>query len=149
MRFIFSFLYFILSISCCIADELPKETYPPSLFDDLKDDAYGPNTFMGEMVQMLIVLGGILGLMLAGSWFIKRTMNSRMQQMNTTSDIKILERRMLSGKTIIYLIDVRGKGVLLGESPTGLTHLGEININNPPPHDGPSFEDILRNNPKN
>lgn len=146
-KMMFYFLCFFVSFSVLNAEEPIKENVPPSIFEELKEDNYGMSQFMGEMIQMLTVLGVILAIMIIGSLLIKRVVNNRMHQMNSSSSIKILERRMLSAKAGIYLLDIKGQGLLIGESPNGLTMLGEVDISNDDEDmdSGPSFEDILNN----
>jgi flagellar protein FliO/FliZ len=88
----------------------------------------GMGRFLTEMFHMLFTLGLIIGAMLIGAWVLKKFLNTRVRQMNMTSAIKILERRTLTPKSAIYLIDVCGKGIVIAESPSGIERLTEIDL---------------------
>lgn len=115
-----------------------------SYFNDFESsesqNGLGMSRFMGEMLQMAITLGIIIVVMFAATWFIKRMLNTRIQQVNANSSIKILERRVLSAKAMIYLLDVQGKGLLIGETHSGLTRLGEFNLK----EEYRSFDQVMR-----
>lgn len=101
------------------------------------EDVIPPQTdhgdrFFTELLNMLAVLGIIIVIILSTAWFLKRILNTRIQQMNTVSPIKILERRALTPKTTIYLIEINGKGIALAESQNGASLLAEFdNLSNP------------------
>lgn len=95
-----------------------------------------------QFVHMLLSLGFILVLMLVGAWVLKRMMSQRMLQANSSSAIKVLERRALSPKASVYLVEVNGQGLLVGETATGLEKLGDISLAGT--SGGRSFEDVYR-----
>lgn len=82
--------------------------------------------FYAEFFKMLMMLGLIIVLLLLASWFLKRLMNSRVQQVNSTSPIKIIDRRVLTAKTTLYVMDVLGKKIAIAESQNGVTLLGDL-----------------------
>lgn len=82
--------------------------------------------FTGELLNMLMTLGFLVAGILALSWILKRMLNAKVQQQNVSSNIKVLERRSLSPKAGIYLIEVLGKTLVIGESPAGFQHLATI-----------------------
>ena len=75
---------------------------------------------------MLFTLGIMLAFLMLGAWLLKRVFNNRMMQVNKSSAIKVLERRNLAPKSAIYLVEICGQGLVIGETPAGLTRLGEI-----------------------
>ena len=95
--------------------------------------------FFSEFVKMLGILGLILGLILLMAWVLKKVMNTRIQQINTTSPIKVLESRTLSPKSAIYLLEIQGREIAVAESLNGVTFLGEF------PQVAESSEDLARN----
>ena len=106
---------------------VPEVQVPP----DFSEHYAPPSTleedhFYHEFFKMLSLLGLIIMLLLLASWFLKRMLSSRTEQINNTSLIKIVERRMLSAKSAVYVIDVMGKKVVLAESQNGITALGEL-----------------------
>lgn len=110
--------------------------------------------FWDEFSQMLYYLGMICLGMLVVAWFLKKALHTRMQQMNLTSSIKILEKRSLSPKSSLYLIDVLGKGVLIGETPGGIHLITELPTDIPLPEPAEvkptrSFAELLKKEEKN
>lgn len=79
-----------------------------------------------EFFKMLSILGMIVILLVVSAWFLKRLMSSRMDHMNKLNTIKILERRVLSQKAVLYLLEVPEKKLIVGESPSGLQCLTEL-----------------------
>lgn len=88
----------------------------------------GDNRFFQEFLNMLTTLGLIVGTILLLSWFLKKMVHSRIQQVNTTSIIKIVERRSLSPKSALYLVEIFDKQILVGETPNGLTTLAQVSL---------------------
>lgn len=78
---------------------------------------------MTELLSMLATLGLVIGLILIAAWFLKRFANARLEQVNNTSAIKVTERRSLSPKTVLYLLELEGKAILIAESHNGVTSL--------------------------
>ena len=71
-------------------------------------------------MQLIFTLVAVLGLAFATLYFIKRMMRSRATHQNQDCAIKVIEKRMLSPKASIYLIEVLGKGIVISESPSGI-----------------------------
>lgn len=107
----------------------PKDLSGPvfPLEDVIPEPNQDTNRFLTEFVNMLATLGLIISLILIVAWFLKRMLNTRQEQANTTSLIKVLERRALSPKTALYLIEVEGKSIIISESQNGVTHLANYN----------------------
>lgn len=82
------------------------------------------DTFQAKFLNMLFILGLLIGFMILASWTLKRMMKSRVSQLNVGSSIKISETRSLSPRSALYLIEVHGQHILLAESQTAVTHLG-------------------------
>lgn len=108
--------------------DLKGPVFPPEEFIPLP----GPETnrFLSEFLSMLTTLGLLISLILLIAWFLKRMVNSRQEQVNTTSIIKIIERRSLSPKSVIYLLEVEGKSLVVAESQNGVTFLSQYNVPN-------------------
>jgi len=141
----FRYCYFILMIAqmaygAAFADAPPAvDPYPISVENPPETTSEG---FFFEFLRMMFMLGILLGLLLLVSWFLKRMLNTRMEQINTSSPIKILDRRNLSPKTVIYVIDVHGKRSVIAESPNGVTYIGDLNMKSEEDKDR-SFESYL------
>lgn len=104
--------------------------------------------YWSEFFRMLLILSAIIALLLFSSWFLKRLMNTRLEQINKLNAIKVLEKRVLSQKAVAYLLEVQGKQLVVGESPAGLQCLCEIPLTPSEgiPHelDKTSFEQVIQ-----
>ncbi len=69
-----------------------------------------------SMLKMVSALLGILLLLFFATWGIRRLQRGRFSQIQINRRIKILERRPLSPKSVLYLIEYDGKKVLIAES---------------------------------
>jgi len=67
-------------------------------------------------LKMLLILTALIALVILTFWIFKRLMRVRIHQGNMTKNIKILEKRIISPKSILYLIEIEGKRVLISES---------------------------------
>ncbi len=107
--------------------QTPQTSQTPPPFEEYKDlEDQGEDRFTRDLMQMLASLGLLLAVVLIGTWFLKRMMHSRLKQLNTTSEIKIIEHRALTPKTSIYLLEIRGKGIVMAESVNGVTALADF-----------------------
>jgi flagellar protein FliO/FliZ len=115
--------YLLLSFMplMCFGQESASNHAPP-----LREE--GEDRFLYEFMNMLTTLGLIVAAILFISWFLKRMVNTRIQQVNTTSLIKIIERRALSPKATLYLVEIYNKHIIVGETATGIANMGEFSI---------------------
>jgi len=91
-------------------------------------DKPSESRFVHEFVKMLLALGFILVLIFVGAWVFKRLVSQKLYQANMSSSIKVVERRALSPKASVYLLDIEGRGVLIGETATEITRLAEFDL---------------------
>lgn len=91
--------------------------------------------FLSQFVSMLATLGLIIALILFIAWFLKRMVNAKIEGENATSAIQILEKRNLSQRTTLYMIEVNGKGILVAESQNGVASLGTYPVEEEEPKD--------------
>jgi flagellar biogenesis protein FliO len=121
---------------------IQAEVNEPSLYPEevLPDNSQEQNNqFYVEFIRMLGLLGLVILILLLLMWFVKKMINSRLEQMNSSSLIKIVERRAITQKTTLYVLDISGKRVVMAESQNGVASLGEIPINT----ESSDFEKIL------
>lgn len=109
------------------------EPVPPTTHEIEQLNNQGPlvegergDHFFAELMNMLSTLGIILLALLIVAWITRRMLNTRLEQVNTTSSIKILERRSLAPRVTIYVLDISGARLIVGETPAGLVRLGEL-----------------------
>ncbi|MFA5250742.1 MAG: hypothetical protein WC371_04990 [Parachlamydiales bacterium] len=77
---------------------------------------YQPVEFKGAFVKMLFWLAVLIVFLFITLYTFKKLSRSRLDLANQTKAIKILEKRQLSPKTMLYLIEFEGKKALVGES---------------------------------
>lgn len=66
--------------------------------------------------KMLMTFAALILLLLGTYWIIRRLIQQRLQKGVGQQAIQILEKKMLSPKTILYLVEVENKKVLIAES---------------------------------
>ncbi len=93
-----------------IDDEVEATADIPHSVDKIMKD--GENTFF----QMMMVLFGLIFLVFLTFFVIRRVSHMKVKQLNSGRTIKILEKRPLSPKSVLYLIEVGGKQALIAES---------------------------------
>lgn len=126
------FLYLIISLSflhsLSLAETPVLNQNENSIINTPSEEVYteGDSRFFQEFVSMLFSLGIILGAIFFLMWILRKMMNTRMEQVNLTSPIKVLERRPLSPKTTIYILSIYGKAVTIADSHNGVTFLSDL-----------------------
>lgn len=125
-------LLFALYASPVLYGETPGATGGATAMDPLMNPFNFPeeapvvpdeSRFLGEFFYMLLMLSILIGAVFLTSWFLRKMVNTRIEQQNASSSIKILERRALSQKTTLYVVEVEGEVHLIAESPTNVVQL--------------------------
>lgn len=75
-----------------------------------------PGDYGIAFVKMLLTLIALAVLLFATFWFLRRLIQQRLQKGVGTRSIQVLEKRMISPKTMLYLVEVEKKKILLAES---------------------------------
>ena len=76
-----------------------------------------PITSYGSTIaQMLATFTALIALLFISVWFIRRLIQGRLQRGVGERAINILEKRMISPKTMLYWIEVDNKKILIAES---------------------------------
>jgi len=76
--------------------------------------------------KMMISLVVIVVLLIASYWLLRKIVQQRLQKGVGNSAIQILEKRMISPKTMLYLVEVGKKKILLAESQLEIKRLETI-----------------------
>lgn len=133
MKQIYSLITFILIFGTPLLGEQPSppqeetpEKWAQEQLHTLRSQSTNNDRFMAEFFHMLFVLGIIIGALLVLTWFLKRFANTRIQNLNVSSNVKVIERRVLGPKAIIWLLEVHGKELVVGESSQGFHKLAEF-----------------------
>lgn len=124
-------LMLLFSVALPLASQDTPPAQPPTdPFEEIRQEAQSGKTdhFISDFMNMLASLGLIIAFIFIVSWFMKRFLNTRIQQMNTTSPIKIVERRALTPKTSIYLLEIQERSLIIAESTNGVTLLNNSHL---------------------
>ena len=73
-------------------------------------------TYEGAFFKMIVVLVSLLFIIFFFIWIMRRFTQHRIRLFNQAKHIKIIERRPLSPKTALYIIEIGEKRVLVAES---------------------------------
>ena len=87
-----------------------------------------PPSYEHALGKMLLTLVGLIPLIFLTVWMMRRLSSGRLVRGNTTQSIKILEKRPLSQKSMLYLVEVDGKRILISESQLEVRPLSKENI---------------------
>ncbi len=86
------------------------------------------NSYENAFVRMLVTLLGLVLLVFATFWILRRLGKGKFK-MGSGNSINVLERRALSPKSMLYIVQIGNKKVLISESQLevrGLTSLEEL-----------------------
>jgi flagellar biogenesis protein FliO len=91
--------------------QLTDTPLPPTDGMDLPSGDYGFAII--KLFLSLIVVAGLLGLTI---WFLRRLIRYKLEKGGTAQAIKVLEKKMISPKTMLYFVEIEGKKIILAES---------------------------------
>lgn len=131
MYFLRCFLLLLLSLVSTYAEEsAPVEPAPTEMEQATTEPSTGvPVSYEGAFVKMLLTLGGLVILIFLTVWLLRRLSQGRLLGGGSSSrSIKILEKRALSPKSVLYLIEVGGKQILIAESQLEVRRLETIDL---------------------
>jgi len=120
------FLFFSLSISLFgktttfIPNEngelITKNETNQLNFENNFQEKFPKPDFQKSFIKMIMSLIFIIFFACITFWVFKKISKTRMNQANNLKTIKILEKRILSPKTILYLVEYEGTKILISES---------------------------------
>ena len=115
----------------------PMETTPKAKKAVAPEVQAKTDKYESAFTKTIFILISILVLVVLTVWMFKRLSNSRFSKLNYLKNIKILEKRPLSPKSMLYLVEVGEKQILLAESQIEIRSLGTFDW---PDHDQTSSE---------
>lgn len=101
------------------AEKKDDEQPPPSEQDEhhpSEDVQAATESYETAFIKTIVVLVGLLVLVILTVWMFKKISHGRLRSFNYLKSIKVIEKRPLSPKSMLYLIEVGGKQVLIAES---------------------------------
>lgn len=124
---------FALVLTPAFAQETPEKPLPKDVEEALNVSEQGHlpqiDQFYYEFIKMMVMLGVVIAFLLLIMWFLKRMFNTRIEQLNSTSLIKIVERRNLTPKTSLYVLEIGNKNYVIAESHNGVTLVSQTRSN--------------------
>ena len=93
------------------APQLPSEEIPP-----LPSSEQMTKEYEGSFLRVLGSVIGLILLVVFTFWVLKRLGKGNFGKFGSSKSIQILERRPLSPKTILFVVQVGNKRILLSES---------------------------------
>lgn len=128
---IFAAIWMFLANTVYIPDEKGELTAAPSpsILDNLDQvPPPPPGDFGATFVKMILTMVAIVALLFFTFWFLRRLIQQRLQKGVGEQSIQILEKRMISPKTMLYLIEVDKKKILIAESHLEIKRLENFNL---------------------
>lgn len=110
----------------------PQEIPFPDEFSQKMSDTL---TYENIFIKTVLALIGLLLIIFLGIWVLKKLSGSRTRQMNMLKMVKVLEKRPISPKSILYLVEVAGRKVLISESQLEVRMITQLDWIDIPPSD--------------
>ena len=82
-----------------------------------------PGDLAATFAKMMLTFGVLILLLFGTYWFIRRMIRLRLQKGVGLATIQVIEKKMISAKTMLYLIEVDNKKILLAESQLEIKRL--------------------------
>lgn len=112
----------ILALTCFFPTWLFAEEETPSLTSLMGGDS----SYWKEFLHMVMNLSLLLLVVFLTVFLLKRFIGGRAAKGGSMRKMHVLERRPLAQKSSLYLVDLCGKKVVIGESAAGLHLITEI-----------------------
>ncbi len=82
-------------------------------------------------VKMLLTFGALIALLFFTYWMVRKLIQFRLQKGVGIPSIQVLEKKMISAKTMLYLVQVDDKKILLAESHLEIKRLESLTAEPP------------------
>jgi len=96
-----------------------------------------PGDYGAALIKMFLSLIAVIVLLAVTFWFLRRLIRSRLRRGVGAESIQILEKKMISPKSMLYLVEVEGQKVLLAESNLEIRRLQTWQTIQEPTNDQP------------
>jgi flagellar biogenesis protein FliO len=80
-------------------------------------------SYEASVMKMILVLVGLVVLALFTYWLLRKVSQGRFRTLGRKPVIQVVERKQLSPKTMLYIVELEGKKVLLSESQLEVRNL--------------------------
>ena len=92
----------------------------------MSDEVHMPS-YQGTFTKMLLTLAGLILVVFLTVWLLKKLMQGKIGSFGK-KHISIIERRPISPKTVLYLIELEGKQILMAESQLEIKTLTTVDL---------------------
>jgi flagellar biogenesis protein FliO len=118
---------------CADSDQVPTTTESPSTpeteSEEVSSSSESTVSYENAFFKMLVALIALIIFVFLTFWMFRRMSHGRLRAGNSNRTIKIIDKRALSAKSILYLIEVENKRVLIAESQLEVRPIS--NVENP------------------
>jgi flagellar protein FliO/FliZ len=83
-------------------------------------------SYESAFIKMLVTLGGLILLVFLTIWILRRLGQGRFRGLGSQRSIEILEKRPLSAKSMLYIVQIGNKQVLISESQFDVRHIATL-----------------------
>lgn len=94
-------------------------------------------SYQAAFLKMILSMIGLILLVFVSIWLLRRLGQGKFRGFGSHKSISILEKKPLSPKSMLYLIEIEGQKILIAESQLEVRRLSEIK-----PSPEPSEEEI-------
>ena len=86
-----------------------------------------PGDYGASFIKMFLTMITLVLLFGLTIWFLKRLVRMRLEKGTGEQMIHVLEKKMLSPKTMLYVVELDGKKILLAESQLEIRNIASSN----------------------
>ena len=105
------------------------------IYDKVKKETTTNASYESVLFKTIFSLLAIVILMILTVWVFKRFSHGRLKQINSLKMIKILEKRPISPKSMLYLLEVGNEKILISESQIEVNKISKLNLKEHNPHE--------------
>jgi len=85
-----------------------------------------PGDYGMQFVKMFLTMIALVALFGLSIWFLRRLVRNRLERGTGAHLIQVIEKKMISPKTMLYIVEIEGKKILFAESHLEIKKLQDI-----------------------
>lgn len=123
---------------CCFAAIAYCDPMPPPIPDtqaspetnqeEVTSSMESTQSYEGAFFKMLLTLVALIVFVFLTFWMFRRLSQGRLLSGNNTRSIKIIDKRPLSPKSMLYIVEVGNKRVLIAESHLEVRSISNVEL---------------------
>ncbi|HEY2811315.1 MAG TPA: flagellar biosynthetic protein FliO [Rhabdochlamydiaceae bacterium] len=110
------------------SQEQQQPTLPSTEMPPLPSSEELTQSYEGSFVRIIVSLLGLIVLIVATFWILKRLGRGRFGKLGGDRAIRIVEKRPLSPKSVLYIVEMGSKRVLISESQVEVRALSSVEL---------------------